>query len=91
MWMISGVISILATFVALFLTVKNDQRKVGVALLGIATMILTLLLQYFMVCQWVISKDWTALMDVLPVTFYLLCGYAIIIFILNSIVIFKKK
>ena len=44
-----------------------------------------------MVLDWVNKEDWTALLDVVPSAFTMLCGYVIIMVLANIYPIFKNK
>lgn len=61
------------------------------AIRSLAFVIATLLVQYKMVLDWVNKKDWTALMDVMPSTFVILCVYAVILIFANVVTIVDKK
>ena len=53
--------------------------------------IVSLLLEYKMVLDWVNKNDWTAMLDVIPTMFVALCIYVIVIVIVNVLIIFKSK
>ena len=91
MWIICGVISIIFCIGGWILKIKESNRAVLSAICSLAFVIATLLVQYKMVLDWVNKKDWTALMDVMPSTFVILCVYAVILIFANVITIVDKK
>ena len=44
----------------------------------------TLLMQYRMVLDWVNKGDWSALADVVPSMFTILCGYVVLMLLANA-------
>ena len=91
MWIICGVISIIFCIGGWILKIKESNRAVLSAICSLAFVIATLLVQYKMVLDWVNKKDWTALMDVMPSTFVILCVYAVILILVNVLTIVDKK
>ena len=91
MWIICGVISIIFCIGGWILKIKESNRAVLSATCSLAFVIATLLVQYKMVLDWVNKKDWTALMDVMPSTFVILCVYAVILILVNVLTIVDKK
>ncbi len=91
MWIICGVISIIFCICGWILKIKESNRAVLSAICSLAFVIATLLVQYKMVLDWVNKKDWTALMDVMPSTFVILCVYAVILIFANVVTIVDKK
>ena len=51
----------------------------------------TLIMEYRMVLNWVKKEDWSALLDVVPTMFIVLCVYVIILLLANIVVIVKNK
>ena len=91
MWIICGAISIIFCIGGWTLKIKESNRAVLSAICSLAFVIATLLTQYKMALNWVNKKDWTALMDVMPSTFVILCVYAVILIFANVITIVDKK
>ena len=65
MWLILGVIAIVATFINLYLYIVGKDYKLAMAL-GLSFTALTLCAEYSLVSMWVEVEDWAALMDVVP-------------------------
>jgi hypothetical protein len=51
----------------------------------------TLIMEYRMVLNLVKKEDWSALLDVVPTMFIVLCVYVIILLLANIAVIVKNK
>lgn len=51
----------------------------------------TLIMEYRMVLNLVKKEDWSALLDVVPTMFIVLCVYVIILLLANIVVIVKNK
>ena len=65
MWLILGLIAIVATFINLFMYKAGKDYKIAMAL-GLSFTALTLCAEYSLVSRWVEVKDWSALEDVVP-------------------------
>ncbi|MFC4403881.1 hypothetical protein [Gracilibacillus xinjiangensis] len=65
MWVILGVIAIIATFINLFLYKAGKDYKLAMAM-GLSFTALTLCAEYSLVHRWVKVEDWAALADVVP-------------------------
>jgi len=65
MWVILGVIAIVATFINLYLYKAGKDYKLAMAI-GLSFTALTLCSEYSLVSTWVEVEDWAALMDVVP-------------------------
>ncbi|MFJ7667099.1 hypothetical protein ACIQXI_08315 [Lysinibacillus sp. NPDC097195] len=65
MWLIFGLISIVATFINIFLYATGKDYKLAMAM-GLSFTALTLCAQYSLVSDWVKGEDWAALLDVVP-------------------------
>lgn len=90
MLMITGIISIVLTILSFVCVCKNSQKRIWLAFGAMTFMVITVLLEYHLVCDWVVHKDWSALEDVVPIMFPILCIYAIVILICNGFAICKK-
>lgn len=91
MWMITGMISVIATIIALLMAVNQNKKKVYISVIAITFLAITLLLQYNQVYIWVMKEDWSALMDVIPSMISILCGYTVIILLANGIAMALKN
>ena len=65
MWLILGVIAIIATIINLYLYLAGKDYKLVMAM-GLSFTALTLCAEYSMISMWVEAEDWAALMDVVP-------------------------
>ncbi|MFC5733289.1 hypothetical protein [Cytobacillus gottheilii] len=65
MWIILGVMAIIATLVNLFMYKAGKDYKLAMAL-GLSFTALTLCAEYSLVSRWVKVEDWAALLDVVP-------------------------
>ena len=65
LFMIFGVIAIVATFINLYMYKVGKDYKLAMAI-GLSFTALTLCAEYSLVSVWVEVKDWAALEDVVP-------------------------
>ena len=65
LFMIFGVIAIVATFINLYMYTTGKDYKLAMAM-GLSFTALTLCAEYSLVSEWVEVKDWAALEDVVP-------------------------
>jgi hypothetical protein len=65
LFMIFGVIAIVATFINLYMYKVGKDYKLAMAM-GLSFTALTLCAEYSLVSVWVEVKDWAALEDVVP-------------------------
>ena len=65
MWIILGVIAIVATFINLYMYKTGKDYKFAMAM-GLSFTALTLCAEYSLVSGWVKVEDWSALLDVVP-------------------------
>ena len=91
MWMITGIISVITTIIALLMAVNQNKKKVYISVTAITFLVITLLLQYNQVNVWVMKEDWSALMDVIPSMNGILCGYTVIILLANGVAMAIKN
>ncbi len=91
MWIICVAISIIFCIGGWILKIKESNMAVLSAVCSLAFVIATLLVQYKMALNWVNKKDWTALMDVMPSTFIILCMYAVVLILANVVTIVQKE
>lgn len=65
MWIIFGVIAIIATIINLYMYKVGKDYKLAMAI-GLSFTALTLCSEYSLISGWVKVEDWSALMDVVP-------------------------
>ncbi|WP_339250898.1 hypothetical protein NSQ43_13205 [Sporosarcina sp. FSL W8-0480] len=65
LFMIFGVIAIIATLINLYMYSIGKDYKIAMAM-GLSFTALTLCAEYSLVSVWVKAEDWAALMDVVP-------------------------
>lgn len=82
MWLVFGVIAILATIINLYMYGIGKDYKFAMAI-GLSFTTLTLVAQYRLVSDWVKVEDWSALSDVVPTMEIALWILTIISILLN--------
>ncbi|KAA0955418.1 hypothetical protein FQ087_12410 [Sporosarcina sp. ANT_H38] len=82
MWLLLGLIAIIATFTNLYLYGRGKDYKLAMAM-GLSFTALTLVADYSMVSDWVKAEDWSALLDVVPTMEIALWVLTIISILLN--------
>ena len=65
MWLILGLIAIMATCINLYMYKAGKDYKLAMAM-GLSFTALTLVADYSMISNWVKAEDWAALSDVVP-------------------------
>ncbi|WP_208589491.1 hypothetical protein [Gracilibacillus suaedae] len=65
MWVILGIIAIVATFINIYMYKAGKDYKLAMAM-GLSFTALTLCAEYSLVSRWVKAEDWAALSDVVP-------------------------
>ncbi|MGE7915328.1 hypothetical protein [Lysinibacillus xylanilyticus] len=65
MWLILGLIAIVATFINLYMYTTGKDYKLAMAM-GLSFTALTLCAEHSLVSNWVKVEDWAALGDVVP-------------------------
>lgn len=65
MWILIGVIAIVATFINLYMYMTGKDYKLAMAM-GLSFTALTLCAEYTLITNWVEVKDWAAIEDVVP-------------------------
>ena len=88
MWIVCGVISVIFCVTAWILTINKIKKAILASMSFVA---ITLLMEYKMVVNWVDKEDWSAMLDVVPSMFPVLCGYVILLLLANGVVIVKNK
>lgn len=87
MWIVLGIIAIIATCINLFMYATEKDYKLAMAI-GLSFTALTLVAEYRMVANWVKVEDFSALSDVVPTVETYLWILTIISIVLNIIPIF---
>lgn len=89
MWVIFGVIAIIATCINLYMYGTGKDYKLAMAM-GLSFTALTIVADYSMVSDWVKAEDWAALLDVVPTMETALWVLTSISILLNIIPIFLE-
>lgn len=66
MWLIFGLIAIVATCLNLYMYTTGKDYKITMAM-GLSFTALTLCAEHSLVSNWVKDEDWAALLDVVPI------------------------
>ena len=91
MWLFCMGLSVVLTIVAFVLVLKKRDKAIWASVSSLVFVIVSLLFEYKMVLDWVNKNDWTAMLDVVPTTFAVLCIYAVVIVFINVLIILKSK
>ena len=89
MWIILGVMAIVATFINLYMYKTGKDYKLAMAI-GLSFTVLTLCSEYSLVSGWVKVEDWSALLNVVPTMEMALWVLTIISIVLNIAPIFLE-
>jgi hypothetical protein len=65
------------------LAVKKSHKASWASLCALSFTVLTFLMGYRQILYWVNREDWTALMDVVPSTYNMFVGFAIVLILAN--------
>ena len=90
MFLILGIIAIVATVLNLYLYKVGKDYKLAMAM-GLSFTALTLVAGYSMISGWEKVKDWAALLDVVPTMTTVLWGLTIVSILLNIIPILLEQ
>lgn len=82
MWILFGLIAIIATFINLYMFATGKDYKLAMAM-GLSFTALTLVAEYSMVSDRVKIEDWSALLDIVPTMETALWVLTIISILLN--------
>lgn len=91
MWLVCMGLSIVLTIAAVVLVLKKRDRAIWASVSSLVFVIVSLLIEYKMVLDWINKSDWAAMSDVVPTMFWVLCIYAVIIIVVNVLVIIISK
>ncbi|APH04987.1 hypothetical protein [Bacillus weihaiensis] len=91
MWLILGLIAIVATFINLYMYKTGKDYKLAMAM-GLSFTALTHCAKYSLVANWVKVEDWSALLDVVPTMEKALWFLTIVSILLNiAPILFELK
>ena len=91
MWLLCIGLSVVLTIVSFVLVSKKRDKAMWASVSSLVLVIVSLLLEYKMVLDWVNKSDWSAMLDVVPTMFFLLCIYVVVMILVNVLIIFKSK
>ena len=91
MWLLCIGLSVVLTIVSLVLVSKKRDKAMWASVSSLVLVIVSLLLEYKMILDWVNKNDWSAMLDVVPTMFFLLCIYVVVMILVNVLIIFKSK
>lgn len=91
MWIACGIISVIFCATAWIMTANKNRNANWASMCSLAFVAITLIMEYRMVLNWVNKEDWTAMLDVVPSMFTVLCGYVILLIFANAAVIVKNR
>ncbi len=91
MWIVCGVISVIFCVIAWIMTMNKNKKANLASMCSLSFVAITLLMEYGMVVNWVNKEDWSAMLDVVPSMFPILCGYVILLLCANIAAIVKNK
>ena len=90
MWIVCGIISIIFCIMAWIWTINKNKKAILFSMCSLSFVTSTLIMEYRMVLN-LVKEDWSALLDVVPTMFIVLCVYVIILLLANIVVIVKNK
>lgn len=91
MWIVCGIISVVFCVIAWIMTMNKNKKANLASMCSLSFVAVTLLVEYGMVVNWVNKEDWSAMLDVVPSMFPVLCGYVVLLFGANIPVLVKNK
>lgn len=89
--LLSFIISILFCIISWIMAMKKSKMAHWASVCSLSFVAITLLMEYRAVWEWVQKEDWSAMMDVVPSTFSMLCGYVILMLLANGVLLIKRK
>lgn len=90
MWIVLGTSAIITAIFNLLWYIRNKDPK-WFRFISLALTALTLCAFYSMNAQWVVGKDWSALMDVAPTMSETLWKLTFLSIMINGISLFRKN
>ncbi len=91
MWIVCGIISVVFCVIAWIMTMNKNKKANLASMCSLSFVAITLLMEYGMVVNWVNKEDWSAMLDVVPSMFPMLCGYVVLLLIANIAALVKNK
>ena len=91
MWIICGMISVFFCVMSWIMTIQKKGKANWASICSLSFVAITILMQYKMVLKWVNKGDWSAMLDVVPTMFLILCGYVSILLLANIAAIVKSR
>lgn len=91
MWLVCGIVSVVFCILGLIMSIKKNAKSMYVSICSLVFVVLTLLMEYKIVLDWVNKEDWVALLDVVPSMYSMLTGYVIVLLLVNIVVIGVSK
>lgn len=91
MWLVCGIVSVVFCILGLIMSIKKNAKSMYVSICSLVFVVLTLLMEYKIVLNWVNKEDWVALLDVVPSMYSMLTGYVIVLLLVNIVVIGVSK
>ena len=89
MWMLFGFAAIISAILNIMWSIRNQDAK-WFRYTSLSLTVLTLCSFYNASAKWVLSEDWSALMDVVPTMSKMLWALTILSILINSVSLFKK-
>ena len=71
--------------------INKNNKAILFSMCSLSFVTITLIMEYRMVLNWVKKEDWSALLDVVPTMFIVVCVYVILLLLANIVVIVKNK
>ena len=90
MWLFFGITAIITAILNVIWTLRHREAK-WFRFLSLSLTVFTVCSFYAQAAHWVLAKDWSALMDVLPTTSNMLWSLTVTSVAINSISLFKKS
>lgn len=91
MWIICGMISVIFCVLSWIMTIQEKEKANWASICSLSFVAITILMQYKMVLNWVNKGDWSAMLDVIPTMFVILCAYVSILLLANIAAIVKSR
>ena len=91
MWLFGIGLSVVLTIAALVLVSKKRDKAMWASVSSLVLVIVSLLLEYKMILDWVNKNDWSAMLDVVPTMFFVLSVYVVVMIVVNVFIIYKSK
>lgn len=90
MWLFFGITAIITAILNVIWTLRHREAK-WFRFLSLSLTVFTVCSFYAQAAHWVLAKDWSALMDVLPTTSNMLWSLTVTSVAINSISLFRKS